>query len=109
MSLPAARTALSRPQGEACVAEPRGFPSPVLDSSLRGTPPKAPRIQSQMASDHLLPTSPLSLAYPHCGADPGKECERTSLFTTVHIARTKAAIRADVPLSEESRPKGEAA
>ena len=62
-----------------------------------------------MASDHPLSISPLSLACPHCGANPREECESTSLFAIVHVARIKAAIRSGAVLLEKNRPKGEAA
>jgi hypothetical protein len=44
----------------------------------------------------VLPVSPVSLPCPQCGAKPGRDCETTAGgFSAIHIARIKAAARAD--------------
>ena len=70
---------------------------------LRNTVDKAQRI-AQVPSDHpAMPTSPLSLGCPHCGADPKKDCQKTrGEFAKVHLAR----IRAAAALDRRKRNKG---
>ena len=53
-----------------------------------------------MAKDSIpevLPTSPLSLGSPHCGAGPKKDCQKTrGGFAKVHLARIQAAAAVDM-------------
>jgi hypothetical protein len=44
-----------------------------------------------------LPTSPITLVCPSCGAKPGHDCETPSKVRlhVIHIARVKAAAKMD--------------
>lgn len=49
----------------------------------------------------VLPTSPLSLWCPYCGAEPGKDCRtRKGGFAILHVVRVAAAALIDTKGSE---------
>lgn len=49
----------------------------------------------------VLPTSPLSLWCPYCGAQPGTDCQtRKGGFAVVHLVRIAAAALIDTKASE---------
>jgi hypothetical protein len=53
-----------------------------------------------------LPTSPLTLFCPFCGAKPGRDCLTTELgFAAVHVLRIKAAALVDGPTRPKKRKR----
>jgi len=49
----------------------------------------------------VLPTSPLSLWCPYCGAAPGRDCRKSKGgFATVHLMRVAAATLIDTNARE---------
>ena len=50
----------------------------------------------KVALPEVLPTSPLSLWCPYCGAQPGKDCETSAGgFAVLHLLRIAAAALID--------------
>ena len=56
------------------------------------------KVKSKVLIPEVLPTSPISLVCPFCGAKPGQDCATTSGgFSVVHVMRIGAAALIDKP------------